>query len=61
RVTDLDFIGGFFRARLAADCLDGMILAADLPSGIVRDRAMAPGLPLSVALPRERLRVFPAE
>lgn len=60
RITDIDFIGSFFRARLAADCLDGMILAADLPSGIVRDRSVSAGRPLSVSLPRERLRVFPA-
>jgi iron(III) transport system ATP-binding protein len=59
-VSDLDFIGNFFRARLAADCLDGMILAADLPSGVVRDRGVVPGRPLSVSLPTERLRVFPA-
>lgn len=60
RVADLDFIGNFFRARLAADCLDGFLLAADLPSVSVRDGTVAPGLPLSVALPRERIRVFPA-
>jgi len=58
RVTDLDFIGNFFRARLAADCLDGMILAADLPSDLVRQGSVAPGQPMSVSLPRERIRVF---
>ena len=60
QVAELDFIGNFFRARLAADCLDGMILAADLPSGVVRDRSVSAGRPLSVSLPYERLRVFPA-
>jgi putative 2-aminoethylphosphonate ABC transporter, ATP-binding protein len=60
RVAELDFIGNFFRARLAADCLDGMILAADLPSGVVRDCGVEPGRPLAVSLPQERIRVFPA-
>ena len=60
RVAELDFIGNFFRARLAADCLDGMILAADLPSGIVRDFGVEPGCPLAVSLPQECIRVFPA-
>ena len=60
QVSDLDFIGNFFRARLAADCLDGMLLAADLPSSLVRTSSVAPGMPLSVALPSDRIRVFPA-
>jgi iron(III) transport system ATP-binding protein len=60
RVAELDFIGNFFRARLAADCLDGMILAADLSSGVVRDCGVEPGRPLAVSLPQERIRVFPA-
>jgi iron(III) transport system ATP-binding protein len=59
-VADIDFIGNFFRARLAADCLDGMILAADLPSGVVRDCGLKPGHPLAVSLPEERIQVFPA-
>jgi hypothetical protein len=37
-----------------------MLLAADLPSGLVRDRSVAPGRPLAVSLPAERIRVFPA-
>ena len=60
RVAELDFIGNFFRARLTADCLDGMILAADLSSGVVRDCGVEPGRPLAVSLPQERIRVFPA-
>ncbi len=60
RVAELDFIGNFFRARLAADCLDGMILAADLSSGVVRSCGVEPGRPLAVSLPQERIRLFPA-
>jgi iron(III) transport system ATP-binding protein len=60
RVAELDFIGSFFRARLTPDSLDGMILAADLPSHVVRDRQVAPGSAVSVTLPGDRIRVFPA-
>jgi iron(III) transport system ATP-binding protein len=59
RVTDLDFIGSIFRARLAPDCLDGMIVIADLPSPLVRGHRVGPGDHLSIALPRDRLRVYP--
>jgi iron(III) transport system ATP-binding protein len=59
RVADLDFIGSFFRARLAPDCLDGMILAADLPSRLVRERSLRRGQSLTVELPSGQLRVYP--
>jgi iron(III) transport system ATP-binding protein len=59
RVTDLDFIGSFFRARLAPDCLEGFILAADLPSSVVRQRSLSRGQSLTVSLPSERVRVYP--
>ncbi len=58
-IADLDFIGSFFRARLTPDSLDGMILAADLPSSLVRDQQLAPGRKLTVTLPSDRLSVFP--
>ena len=60
RVAELDFLGSFFRARLAPDCLDGMILAADLPSTVVRQRQLSQGGPLTITLPSDRLRVYPA-
>jgi hypothetical protein len=60
RVADLDFIGNFFRARLAPDCLEGMILAADLPTPLVRGRRVNRGHSLRIALPSHRLRVYPS-
>jgi iron(III) transport system ATP-binding protein len=60
RVAELDFIGNYFRARLAPDCLEGMILAADLPTPMVRGRGVGPGHSLNIALPSHRLRVYPA-
>jgi iron(III) transport system ATP-binding protein len=60
RVAELDFIGNFFRARLAPDCLEGMILAADLPTPLVRSRQVSRGNSVRIALPSHRLRVYPA-
>ncbi len=60
RVAELDFIGNFFRARLAPDCLEGMILAADLPTPLVRGRRVSRGHSLRIALPSNRLRVYPS-
>ncbi len=59
-VAELDFIGNFFRARLAPDCLEGMILAADLPTPLVRGRQVGRGHSLNITLPSHRLRVYPA-
>lgn len=60
RVAELDFVGNFFRARLAPDCLEGMILAADLPTPLVRGRRVSRGRSIRIALPSHRLRVYPA-
>jgi iron(III) transport system ATP-binding protein len=59
-VAELDFVGNFFRARLAPDCLEGMILAADLPTPLVRGRRVSRGRSVRIALPSHRLRVYPA-
>jgi iron(III) transport system ATP-binding protein len=61
RVADLDFVGNLFRARLAPDCLDGMILLADLPAALVRGHGVGAGDSLSIVLPRDRLRIYPSE
>jgi iron(III) transport system ATP-binding protein len=59
RVAGLDFVGNVFRARLAPDCLDGMILTADLPTQLVRRYSIGVGQALPIGLPRDRLRVYP--
>lgn len=55
RVGELVFMGAFSRARLDAD---GFALQADFSANLLRDRAIAEGVALAVALPPERLRVF---
>jgi iron(III) transport system ATP-binding protein len=59
RVKTLVFLGSFFRAELVAEAMGDIRLRADLPVELVRRLAVAEGSPLSVVLPRERLRVYP--
>ncbi|MCA3245065.1 MAG: putative 2-aminoethylphosphonate ABC transporter ATP-binding protein [Azospirillum sp.] len=56
KVGELVFMGAFSRARL--DAGGGVALQADFSANLLRDRAIAEGVSLAVALPPERLRVF---
>jgi iron(III) transport system ATP-binding protein len=58
RVAEVEFLGSFCRAGLA---IDGgpPALMADFSINVVRDLAIAEGTELLIALPPERLRVFP--
>jgi iron(III) transport system ATP-binding protein len=55
RVGELVFMGAFSRARLDSG---GIALQADFSANLLRDKAIAEGGALAVALPPERLRVF---
>jgi iron(III) transport system ATP-binding protein len=58
RVTSLDFLGSFCRARLKPDAAPSVAVLADFSLNLMRDLAVAEGQPLTVALPPESLRVF---
>jgi iron(III) transport system ATP-binding protein len=58
RVTSLDFLGSFCRARLKPDAAPNVAILADFSLNLMRDLAVAEGQPLTVALPPESLRVF---
>ncbi|MXO00532.1 putative 2-aminoethylphosphonate ABC transporter ATP-binding protein [Shinella zoogloeoides] len=58
-VERLEFLGAFIRVHAAALGLGGAALRVDLSETAVRARALAPGATLSVALPAEKLRLFP--
>jgi iron(III) transport system ATP-binding protein len=58
-VRSLEFLGSFARARLAPADGVGPELVADLSINLLRDLAVAPGARLPVALPPDRLLVFP--
>jgi len=59
RVDALTFLGSFFRADLAGDALNGVLLRADLPVDLVRRRSLAEKSTVAVVLPRERIRIYP--
>jgi len=60
RVHALEFLGAFWRATLeAAAAGEGGRFSADLSMNLMRDLAVAEGATLQVALPADRLRIFP--
>jgi len=61
RIESLEFLGPFHRARLHSDEMGGITLTADFSANLVRDMELEPGKMVPVALPSERLRVFPVQ
>jgi len=59
RVEALAFLGSFFRADLAGDGMEGMLLRADLPVDLVRRLGIAEKSRVSMLLSRERIRIYP--
>lgn len=58
RVARIEFLGAFCRIGLALDSGDPALLA-DLSMNAIRDLAVERGMVVRVALPSDRLRVFP--
>jgi len=58
RVSLLDFLGSFCRARLEPDAAPGVAILADFSANLMRDLSVAEGQKLTIALPPESLRVF---
>jgi len=59
-VGDLEFLGSHVRTHLLHPAFAASPLVAELSQNLARRRAIAPGQPLSVLLPPERVRVFDA-
>jgi iron(III) transport system ATP-binding protein len=59
RVEELEFLGSFVRADLVSDAATDIHLRADLSINLMRRLELAEGSRISVALPRERIRVYP--
>lgn len=59
-IRSLEFLGAFARARLVPVALPELQVLADFSMNAMRDLSIAPGQPLTVALPPDALRVFPA-
>jgi iron(III) transport system ATP-binding protein len=60
-VEAMEFLGGFWRVRLAAVRLGARILIADFSINAVRRLGIATGSAMQVELPPERLLVFAKE
>ena len=60
RVADIEFLGAFCRVDLAVEGDSGKpALVADFSINVVRDLSITEGMDLLIALPPERIRVFP--
>ncbi|MDY0873383.1 putative 2-aminoethylphosphonate ABC transporter ATP-binding protein [Dongia rigui] len=57
RIEHMEFLGSFCRAELRLTC--GRSLRADFSINAMRDLGLVPGQALRVALPRDRVRLFP--
>ena len=58
RVADVEFLGSFCRVELTVNG-GASTLLADFSINVVRDLAISEGMDLLIAMPPERLRVFP--
>ena len=59
RVADIEFLGAFCRVKLAVNGGETPPIVADFSINLVRDLGIEVGKDMQVALPPERLRVFP--
>ena len=55
----MEFLGGFWRTRLASPRFGDGLLVADFSINAVRRLDIAEGSTMSVELPRDRVLVFP--
>ena len=60
-VREMEFLGGFWRTRLASNRLGDRLLVADFSINAVRRLNVEVGRAMRVELPRDRLLVFPAD
>jgi iron(III) transport system ATP-binding protein len=58
-IEKLEFLGSFYRAVLSADGAKGVPITADFSINAMRDLKLHEGQSVSIALPAERLRIFP--
>jgi iron(III) transport system ATP-binding protein len=58
RIQELEFLGSIYRALVEVTEGDGFLVAVSLPIRFVRERDIGIDSALSIALPKERLRIF---
>ena len=59
RIEELEFLGSFYRAVLSADGAKDVPITADFSINAMRDLKLHEGQSVSIALPAERIRIFP--
>jgi iron(III) transport system ATP-binding protein len=60
-VDDLEYLGAFCRATLALPAAPGLHLTADFSANAMRDLGIRQGQDITIALPPQALRVYPAD
>jgi len=60
RILRTDFLGPFLRVEIGADMLGAVRLLVDLSINVVRDLDIEPGREMELAVPPERIRLYPA-
>ena len=58
-INEMEFLGSFWRSRLSSDKLGSADLVADFSINAARRLSLSSGASLPLALPPERLLVFP--
>ncbi len=61
QIGDMEFLGSFYRATITCAEMGGVELMADFSINAVRRLDLSIGKSMSVHLPADRLKVFPAE
>ncbi len=61
RIEQLEFLGSFYRGLLVPAGAEEQTLTADFSINAVRDLGLSDGMTLPVAVPPDRIRVFPRQ
>lgn len=60
RIEVIEFLGAFVRAELSINGMESSRLLADFSANLVRRERLAEGMIISIALPAESIRIYPA-
>jgi len=61
RVSDLEFLGAFYRATLSVKGMENQRIVADIRPNVVQDQDIGEGADLTLAFPADRMRIFASE
>ena len=60
RIEVIEFLGAFVRAELSINGMESSRLLADFSANLVRHEQLAEGMIISIALPADSIRIYPA-